>query len=95
MLSAVVVWRATHMPTCRKMRSMIYASLISDTMRISCWRWDVIGAQRRIDLQDFLDTGVPARSDRNTTPAVIPQSVKSSTSATHRMKYGTKDAAPA
>jgi hypothetical protein len=29
------------------------------------------------------------------TLAVIPQSVKSSTSATQRMKYGTKDAAPA
>ena len=43
----------------------------------------------------FLDTVVPARSDEITPLAAIPQSVKSSTSATHRMKYGTKDAAPA
>ena len=68
---------------------------MSDTMRISCWRGDVKGAQRRIDLPRFLDTGVPARSDRNITLAAIFQSVKSSTSPTHRMKYGTKDAAPA
>ena len=74
---------------------MICASLISDKGRISCWRRDVIGAQRRIDLQDFRDTGVPARSDEITPLAAIPQSVKSRTSATQRMKYGTKDAAPA
>ena len=43
----------------------------------------------------FLDAGVPARADEITPLAVIPQSVKSSTSPTHRMKYGTKDAAPA
>lgn len=41
----------------------------------------------------FLDTMVAVRSDRNTTLALIPQSVKSRTSPTHRMKYGTRDAA--
>jgi len=37
------------------MRSMICASLISDTGRISFWRWDVIGAQQRIDFPDLFD----------------------------------------
>jgi hypothetical protein len=64
LLSAVVVWRATHMPTCRKMRSMICAPWISDTGRISCWRWVVIETQQRIDLPHFRDPFAP-RSRRN------------------------------
>ena len=32
-------WSTPSEPTCRKMRSMICASLISDTMRISWWHW--------------------------------------------------------
>ena len=54
-------------PTCRKMRSMICVSLISDTGRISCWNWDVmdvIGTQQRINFPDLLDQLAP-RTRRN------------------------------
>ena len=36
-------------------RSTICASLISDTMRISCWNWDAIGTKQRINFPDLLD----------------------------------------
>ena len=59
----------SHWPRWRRMRSMICASLMSDTMiidtgRISCWRWDVIGTQQRIDFPDLLDQLAP-RSRRD------------------------------
>ena len=39
-------------------------TMIIDTGRISCWRWDVIGTQQRIDFPDLLDQLAP-RSRRD------------------------------
>ena len=39
-------------------------TMIIDTGRISCWRWDVLGTQQRIDFPDLLDQLAP-RSRRD------------------------------